>query len=223
MQLIRFIRLGFVLFLLACCYSCGSLLSGNKTWLSIQPGMTYQQVLNILGNPDYRRFNYQIEEWEYIKTNLSGNQTVILIGFSNDKVVNMNSFPVSNHSCPIPVETRPTPPVVCPEPFVPAIPQPEYPYHAINNREFEQLYQKIKDAAFKDEQLKMLSGAVRNRHFTCKQGCKLIDIFPFDTEKMKVIELITPHLTDGENYETIIESLTFSSNKEKIRKEYWKK
>ena len=69
--------------------SCSSLFYDAKVDVlnSIQKGMSRQEVTKILGTPEYRRFDRDIEEWEYSrvlsgKSNISRTQIVVTLGES---------------------------------------------------------------------------------------------------------------------------------------------
>ena len=64
--------------------SCSSLFYDAKVDVlnSIQKGMSRQEVTKILGTPEYRRFDRDIEEWEYSrvlssKSNITRTQIVV--------------------------------------------------------------------------------------------------------------------------------------------------
>lgn len=201
---------------------CASFSSSRRTWMDIQPGMTQQQILTMLGKPDYRRFNYDIEEWEYQKFNPIGNNTVIIIGFENKIVVNMNSFPVEPKVPPTPPQTN-TPQVIPSYPNQPSYPvvqpgRPVYPMYPMNDQEFQQLLEQVKRASFSSDRLKVVQNAINNRNFTCKQTATLLALISFDDDKLKALTLIAPRITDGVNYEQVINTFSFSSNKDKARK-----
>ena len=77
--------------------SCSSLFYDAKVDVlnSIQKGMSRQEVTKILGTPEYRRFDRDIEEWEYSRV-LSGksniSRTQIVVTFEGGRVVAMDSF-----------------------------------------------------------------------------------------------------------------------------------
>ena len=52
--------------------SCSSLFYDAKADVlnSIQKGMSRQEVTKILGTPEYRRFDRDIEEWEYSRVQI---------------------------------------------------------------------------------------------------------------------------------------------------------
>ena len=81
--------------------SCSSLFYDAKVDVlnSIQKGMSRQEVTKILGTPEYRRFDRDIEEWEYSRV-LSGksniSRTQIVVTFEGGRVVAMDSFSGNN-------------------------------------------------------------------------------------------------------------------------------
>ena len=87
----------------------GVMLSGCAThWFTtlskrsqeIEPGMTKQEVVNILGTSQYRSFHEQFEQWEYRST-LGGNDwDVVRIEFINGRVVSMDSHREIYHDLP---------------------------------------------------------------------------------------------------------------------------
>ena len=86
----------------------GVMLSGCAThWFTtlskksheIEPGMTKQEVVNILGTSQYRSFHGQFEQWEYRST-LGGNDwDVVRIDFVDGRVVSMDSYREIYHPC----------------------------------------------------------------------------------------------------------------------------
>ncbi|MEG1587563.1 MAG: DUF4476 domain-containing protein [Bacteroidales bacterium] len=198
--------------------SCSTLLSGSRPWMNVEPGMTKQAVMSQMGEPKYRRFDHELEEWEYTKTTLDGDETIIIIGFDNGKVVNMNTFNGYRRPTHYPGTGAVTPAI--PLPVVPpAYPAPVYPDHVMGNSEFQQLYQELKDATFKDKQMKLLASRIQNRYFNSAQCIRIMSLYTFDDDRMEVIRIMAPNIKDRENFENILDSLTFSSNKDKIRKE----
>ena len=196
--------------------SCG--LTTSSTIMKIQRGMSQEEVSHLLGKPDFRRFDNGSEQWEYTKTNMStAANTVIIIDFVDGMVTNMDSF-----EPPI----APPPVAVCPPSEVITVVPPSHPNHsdqhrprhrAMNPQDFENLYKKVKNKMFKDDQMELLSVGVVNGYFTCKQTARLMSIFTFDDDKLKALEIMSGHLVDRENYDKILEALTFSSSKDKAK------
>ena len=77
---------------------------------------------------------------------------------------------------------------------------PHRPKHkAMNPHDFENLYKKVKNKAFKDDQMELLSVGVVNNYFTCKQTARLMSIFTWDDEKMKVLRMISNRICIDRN------------------------
>jgi outer membrane protein assembly factor BamE (lipoprotein component of BamABCDE complex) len=73
--------------------SCGTTYTlSEKNLLKIQPGMSKENVSNVLGHPNLRRFDTSVEEWEYVYSPILGDDKIIIVKFQNGKVVGMDSF-----------------------------------------------------------------------------------------------------------------------------------
>ena len=78
-----------MLLLLVISAGCGSM---NKI-MKVQEGMSRQEVSKLFGTPDFRRFDREIEEWEYREASgVPGEWKVVVITFDGDKVISMNTF-----------------------------------------------------------------------------------------------------------------------------------
>ncbi|WP_178791850.1 DUF4476 domain-containing protein [Bacteroidaceae bacterium] len=188
--------------------SCGSglTLQGSNTFMKIKPGMAQAEVTEILGKPTYHRFDEGGEQWEYQKVHaLTGEETRIIINFTDGYVSSMDSFDGSQPAMP--------PVAVCPPAEVITIEPPRRPNHPDNHRprhrpmsaqNFDNLYNKVKRKPFKDDQMELLSVGVANGYFTCNQCARLMSIFTWDDEKMKVLKMMSERLVDRENGEEIV-------------------
>ena len=63
-----FIALALIISSISFC-SCGSYMTGKSAIMKVEKGMAKKEVVSLLGEPDFRRFDEQVEEWEYKKTN----------------------------------------------------------------------------------------------------------------------------------------------------------
>ena len=76
--------------------SCFTSYISTKQVMKIHEGMSQSEVEAILGKPDYRRFDSDMEEWEFHRDNgtpvLTSEPMTIIILFSNGKVVSMDTF-----------------------------------------------------------------------------------------------------------------------------------
>mgnify|MGYP002224405730 FL=1 len=126
-------------------------------------------------------------------------------------------------------ESVPTPPAVavCPPAQVEStVVAPRPPHHnghhpnypqITSDNDFQQLYNKIKQKPFKDEQLDILSLAAGHRWFSCQQCVRLMSIYTFDDDKLKVLQILATRIADKENYDKIINSLDFLSSEDKAK------
>jgi hypothetical protein len=67
---------------------------------SIEPGMTKQEVMNILGTCKYRSFRDNYELWEYRSPLGSNDWDVVRIEFVEGRVINLDSFREIYHDFP---------------------------------------------------------------------------------------------------------------------------
>lgn len=193
--------------------SCGVLdasLQRSRLAESLHTGMTKREVVDLLGNPEFKRSYNGIEQWEYKKLHfISGAVTTILLDFQHDKVISFNSYAGDT---PSPVY----PPIaICPPAPVEEIPSLAYPTD--DQAWFQELYQKVKDKPFKDERLKILREVASQSDFTCDEIVQLMKIFNFDDERLEALVILEPTIIDRENTDRIVDSMTFISGEEKAK------
>ena len=75
----------------------------------------------------------------------------------------------------------------------------------------------MKSKPFKDDQLELLENGIGNRKLSCKQCVRMMSIYTFDDDKLKVLKILAPNIVDRENYDEIIDALDFISSEEKAR------
>ncbi len=193
--------------------SCGVLdasLQRSRLAESLHTGMTKREVVDLLGNPEFKRSYNGIEQWEYKKLHfISGAVTTILLDFQHDKVISFNSYAGDTPSPTYP------PIAICPPAPVEEIPSLAYPTD--DQKWFQELYQKVKDKPFKDERLKILREAARQSDFTCDEIVQLMKIFNFDDERLEALVILEPTIIDRENIDRIVDSMTFISGEEKAK------
>lgn len=192
--------------------SCGVLdasLQRSRLAESLHTGMTKREVVDLLGNPEFKRSYNGIEQWEYKLHFISGAVTTILLDFQHDKVISFNSYAGDTPSPTYP------PIAICPPAPVEEIPSLAYPTD--DQKWFQELYQKVKDKPFKDERLKILREAARQSDFTCDEIVQLMKIFNFDDERLEALVILEPTIIDRENTDRIVDSMTFISGEEKAK------
>ena len=193
--------------------SCGVLdasLQRSRLAESLHTGMTKREVVDLLGNPEFKRSYNGIKQWEYKKLHfISGAVTTILLDFQHDKVISFNSYAGDTPSPTYP------PIAICPPAPVEEIPSLAYPTD--DQKWFQELYQKVKDKPFKDERLKILREAARQSDFTCDEIVQLMKIFNFDDERLEALVILEPTIIDRENTDRIVDSMTFISGEEKAK------
>lgn len=183
--------------------SCGSLIN-NNAMMSVQKGMSQEEVSHLLGKPDYRRFDEQGEQWEYKKGGgINHYPSIILVDFTNGKVTNFDSFEDIPHTPPI---------AVCPPNEIVTIDPPHNSGHIgkrrpMNADDFERLYNKVKNKPFKDDQIEIIAVGSINNYFTSNQCARLMKLFTWDDEKMKILDILAPRIVDKENAKIIIDTL----------------
>lgn len=194
---------------------CTTFLSYTNPAMQIQKGMDSNAVAKLMGEPQYRSFIDNSEEWVYERSTVTNVETkVIVVTFVNSKVVELNSFP----------QIKPTiqqPSVVVTPPVYIDTNRPHYPNNkivAMDNAAFQSLYNNVKAKPFKDDKLELLKIGVSNRYLTCTQCSKLMSLFSFDDEKMSIVRIVAPRIIDRENFTQIIDSLSFLSNKTEAKK-----
>lgn len=189
--------------------SCSSMFYSNSNVLGqIKQGMSPEETTKILGEPEYRRLDYGLEEWEYRKmlNPLDSEATVIIVRFEEGRLVYMDSFKASERQ-----PVMPEPPVTAPqEPPVVVVPghKPRPVVRPISDKQFTNFYNKVKARLFKDEQMKLIRAGADNKYFTCQQCARMMSLYVFDDDKMEVLRIFAPRIVDKENYETVTKSLS---------------
>lgn len=191
--------------------SCSSLFYDAKADVlnSIQKGMSRQEITNILGTPEFRRFDRDIEEWEYSRElSNRGNitKTQIVVSFEDGKVVAMDSF--SGEPSPLPI----VPGGVVIDSSAPVYVKGMHP------EEFRHFYEEVKSRPFKDDQIEMMRVVARNNSLNCGQCASLMALYAFDDDKMKVLRIFASNIVDPENYKAILDVIDSLFKKDDAKK-----
>lgn len=101
-----FIAFGISIFMLS---ACSNVFYPKADVLGkIKRDMTTREVTELLGNPDYRRINYDLEEWEYQKQlSVLDKPTTIIVRFENGHLIYMDSYPTPIQPTPHPSKGEP--------------------------------------------------------------------------------------------------------------------
>ena len=87
--------------------------------------------------------------------------------------------------------------------------------HVMNDKDFQFLYKVIKKKSFDRDRLELLSVGVLDNYFSCRQCAKILSIYSFDDDKLKILDIMSGHIVDMENVNTILKSFKFDSNRRK--------
>lgn len=189
---------------------CTTFLRYTNPSMQIQKGMNTDAIIKLMGEPQYRSFIDNSEEWVFerpISTN--GDIKVIVVTFVNGKVYELNSFPQMKY----PMQQHPPVYINTNRPN-----SPNDKIVAMDNSAFETLYSSVTKKPFKDDKLELMKVGLSDRYLTCSQCLKLMSIFTFDDEKLNVIRIVGSRITDKENSAKIVDSLSFMSSQTEAKK-----
>lgn len=96
--------------------------------------------------------------------------------------------------------------------------RPGYGYNRVmNDQLFQTFYKEMKNEPFKDGRMKLLNAALAGSDFTSAQCLQLTKLYTFDDDRMEIMKIMYPRIVDKEAFFTVINTLTFSSSKEKMK------
>ena len=96
--------------------------------------------------------------------------------------------------------------------------RPGYGYNRVmNDQLFQTFYKEMKNEPFKDDRMKLLNAALAGSDFTSAQCLQLTKLYTFDDDRMETMTIMYPRIVDKEAFFTVINALTFSSSKEKMK------
>ena len=96
--------------------------------------------------------------------------------------------------------------------------RPGYGYNRVmNDQLFQTFYKEMKNEPFKDDRMKLLNAALAGSDFTSAQWLQLTKLYTFDDDRMEIMKIMYPRIVDKEAFFTVINTLTFSSSKEKMK------
>lgn len=211
-------QFAFLLLAVVLLSSC-SILQSSSSFMKIEQGMTQQEVISLCGEPQYKRFDEVGEEWEY-RAFLSNNWSIIVINFAEGRVVALDMFKEPDQSIATLPVSPVNPPITGISPTYPPTQRPnQKPGHnrpssqrGMSDKEFTEFYNSVR-SGFSSDRLKK----VRAVDLTSAQCQKLIGLFPFTDEKIEAMIEMYPRVIDKQNYYKVIDLLTFTSEKDKVR------
>lgn len=183
-----------------------------KDKVTVQRGMTKQQVTAILGKPENTSFDQYGEQWEYYKNGWPLNwDRRIVVGFDNGgRVATYHSTYLRPDKEVQKVQVEKVPQPV-------EVPVPVYPndVYCMSDQDFSFLYNKVKGASFDSNKFDLIEVASLGCYYSCEQCAKIIKLFVFGDKQLKALQFMAPHIVDPQNAKIIYNQLSFSSEKEK--------
>ena len=85
----------------------------------------------------------------------------------------------------------------------------------MSDSDFQYLYKTIKKKHFDKDRLELLSVGVLDNHFSCRQCAKILSLYSFDKDKLKVLDIMAKHIVDLDNARLILDSFRFESDRRK--------
>ena len=93
--------------------------------------------------------------------------------------------------------------------------QPIRHHQVMNEKDFQFLYKTIKKKSFDKDRLEILRVGVLDNYFTCRQCARLMSLYKFDDDKLKILRIMAGHLVDMNNHNDILKQFDFDSNRRK--------
>lgn len=96
--------------------------------------------------------------------------------------------------------------------------RPDYGHYdrVMDNRLFQTFLNNVKKEPFKDDRIALINTALASSDFTSGQCLQLTKLYTFDDDRMEIMKMMYPRIVDKEAFFTVISTLTFSSNKDKM-------
>lgn len=85
-----------------------------------------------------------------------------------------------------------------------------------NNNLFDDLLLMVKRASFDDEKIKLIQAYTVNSYLSTVQTAALMKHFSFEEKKLSLAKSLVPVISDPQNYYTLKDSFSFSSNKDEF-------
>ena len=207
------------------CLALGILVSGcftsyvsTKQMMGIYQGMTQSQVESVLGKPDFRRFDGDMEEWEFHRDNGTPVLTsvTIIVQFVNREVVSMDTF--KGYGRPAPMHSVVVPPAV--NTTVEVFPNHEQVEEArlMTDPEFDEFINKLKITVMNEDQKKLVDRMLRTYDVTSNQCVKIVKEISYTPDQVEMMKKLYPYVRDKRNFNKVIDILFSNAYKDEMRK-----
>ena len=181
-------------------------------------GMSKAEVTSILGKPDLRNLNASEEVWQYFVSPDIRTTDTYTISFKNERLSSFNSTRKK--------ESPQSVPVIISEPDVKIYPQSRMPEGARYDRraqeeaeqEFKEFLSRIKSQTFTKYMIAYVRDAARYQRFSSLQVKRILQLFSWDSERLDVLKILAPAMTDGYKVHEIIDTFDFESKKDEARR-----
>ncbi len=197
--------------------SCTMWRLSNRNMMNIRPGMTKTEIKRMLGNPEYRNFDRETEEWVYVTVDKN-----LIVGFYNDLVESLNTYPAGSYYSRSPYSGANNSDYSSyPNTYPPAVGpgvQSGSSSPVIRDRDFQEFLDAVNRHTFKEDKFAAIRSGVFNRAFTCKQCVRMMNMFNFDDDKLQVFNMMAANIADWENQHLILDNFKFVTSREKAKK-----
>lgn len=184
----------------------------SKQVFAIKKGMPMEEVTYIMGRPCYRSFDGNAEEWSFVGQMKHSYNSIIQVRFSNGKVVSMTSFEKPYYTFPKTNENKSVT-------FNGSISTNE---SNCSINDFDRFYESVRPWAGSNTCIEEIEKELPKIKITSWEALKLVNLFTFSDDKMKVAKITYPRVSDPSNFDIVIDSFSFMSDKDEL-KEFIKK
>ena len=201
--------------------SCFTGYVSTKQIMGIQQGMSQQAVENVLGKPDFRRFDGNMEEWEfhrYNETSITVIPSTIIIYFTNGKVVSMDTFK-RYEECQgtLPGGIAVTPAIIPSKPVY-GPPAPNQEIRLMTDSEFDTFINKLKFTFMSDDQKRMINQLLNQHDVTSEQCVSIVKEISYSPDQLEMAKILYPYVRDKRNFNKVIDVLFSSIYQDEMRK-----
>jgi len=95
--------------------------------------------------------------------------------------------------------------------------QPIMNQQILDEAAFQKNFSKLKNESFFNTQVTVLENIIKFYFLSCSQAKSFISIISFGKDKLKAFRILYPYLQDPQNYEDILDLMTFNSEKNEAR------